>query len=99
MSGTKMRHASSAGELSPALEFNPSGLSAMDLERAIATLEALDISNLQMRWRDIFGHNAPARLGADLLRRAIAHRLQELALGSLSRQAQLRLKSLGQRLV
>ena len=97
MSGTKMRHASSAGELSPALEFNPSGLSAMDLDRAIATLEALDISNLQMRWRDMFGHNAPARLGADLLRRAIAHRLQELALGSLSRQAQLRLKSLGQR--
>jgi hypothetical protein len=50
-----------------------------------------------MLWRELFGRSAPARLGADLLRRAIAYRLQELALGGLSRPAQLRLKAAGSR--
>lgn len=65
------------------------------LEEALAALEHLDISNLQLRWRELFGRSAPARLGADLLRRAIAYRFQELALGGLSRPAQLRLKAAG----
>ena len=34
----------------------------------LTALEQLDISNLQMRWRELFGRNAPARLGVDLLR-------------------------------
>lgn len=67
------------------------------LDEALAALEHLDVSNLQMRWRGLFGRSAPARLGADLLGRAIAYRLQELALGGLSRPAQLRLKAAGSR--
>jgi hypothetical protein len=72
--------------------------SATDLDRDLALLEQFDTSNLQMRWRELFGRNAPARLGPDLLRRAIAYRMQELALGGLSRQAQLRLKAMKRRL-
>ncbi|WP_373504889.1 DUF2924 domain-containing protein [Aestuariivirga sp.] len=70
---------------------------ATDLDKALTALEQLDASNMQIRWRELFGRNAPARLGADLLRRAIAHRLQELALGGLSRQAELQLKAASQR--
>ena len=67
------------------------------LDGALSALEHLDVSNLQMRWRELLGRSAPARLGADLLRRAIAYRLQELELGGLSRPAQLRLKAAGGR--
>lgn len=80
---------SSAGDHTP----GPAGVRSLD--NTLAALEPLDQSNLQMRWRELFGRNAPARLGADLLRRAIAYRIQELELGGLTRQAQLRLKAAG----
>jgi hypothetical protein len=67
------------------------------LDGALSALEHLEVSTLQMRWRELFGRSAPVRLVADLLRRAIAYRLQELALGGLSRPAQLRLKAAGNR--
>lgn len=86
-----------AGSFLPAGDRSASSDASADLEEALGALELLDTSSLQMRWREAFGHNAPARLGADLLRRAIAYRLQELALGGLSRQAELRLKSLSSR--
>jgi hypothetical protein len=86
-----------ATRLSPPAGKLPAGaVSAADLDEALTMLKSLDTSNLRMRWRELFGRNAPARLGADLLHRAIAHRLQELTLGGLSRQAQLRLKALSQ---
>ena len=88
---------SPAGESSSAGELSASATPTADPSTALITLEQLDTSNLQIRWRELFGRNAPARLGADLLRRAIAHRLQETALGGLGRQAQLRLKAVGQR--
>ena len=45
-----------------------------------------------------FGSEAPARVGPEFLRRALAFHLQEQLLGGLSRQARLRLKALERRL-
>lgn len=95
MTGRFMRHESSVGDMSLAGDHAPGMPGVRNLEVAVAALDKLDQSNLQMRWRELFGRNAPARLGADLLRRAIAYRLHELELGGLSRQAQLRLKAVG----
>lgn len=79
--------------MSPAADHTPGPAAANSLDDALAALEYLDQSNLQIRWRELFGRTAPTRLGTDLLRRAIVYRLQELELGGLSRQAQLRLKA------
>lgn len=38
----------------------------------LVTLEHLDHSSVQIRWRELVGRNAPALLWADLLRRAMA---------------------------
>ena len=65
------------------------------LDEALLHLEQLSPEALQDRWRMIYGQRAPGRLGAEFLRRALAYRLQETALGGLSRQAQLRLKAWG----
>lgn len=80
----------SAGADSPA-ECNSQQGSVPDL----AHLDSLHASNLQTQWRELFGRNAPRRLGPELMKRAIAYKLQELALGGLSRTAELRLKAAG----
>lgn len=84
-----------ASGVSPAGDHTQRPAGVRSLDNTLAVLEHLDQSNLQMRWRELFGRKAPARLGADLLRRAIAYRIQELELGGLTRQAQLRLKATG----
>ena len=63
----------------------------------IAALDQLGLHALRRQWRDVHGSDAPARLGAEFLKRAIAFRLQEEVLGGLSRQARLRLKALDRR--
>ena len=95
MTGEVMRQDFPASGVSPAGDHTPRPAGVSGLDDALAALEHLDQSNLQIRWRELFGRNAPVRLGADLLRRAIAYRLQELELGGLSRPAQLRLKAAG----
>jgi len=60
---------------------------------ALAHLDVLHAANLQIRWRELFGRNATARLGPELMKRAIAYRLQELAHGGLSGTAELHLKA------
>lgn len=92
MKGGDRHRVSLAGRISPA---GQATLSATETHAILGELEALDASNLQMRWREAFGRNPPARLGVDLLRRVIAYRVQELELGGLSRQARLRLKAAG----
>ena len=87
------RQVTKAGGVLPAGDQLAGLGSKSGLEEALEALENLDISKLQMRWRELFSRNAPARLGVDPLRRAIANRLQELELGGLSRQALLRLRA------
>ena len=67
------------------------------LDEALLHLEQLSLEALQDRWRKIYVQRTPGRLGAEFLRRALAYRLQEDALGGLSRQTQLRLKAWSQR--
>jgi len=68
------------------------------IDQELQILEELDLSALQKRWHEVYGQKAPARFRPEFLRRAVACRLQEQALGGLSRQALLRLKALGQNL-
>ena len=72
-------------------------ISPTSLDSDLQRLQHLSLEALQDRWRTNYGQRAPGRLGAEFLRRALAYRLQETALGGLSRQAQLRLKAWSQR--
>ncbi len=60
------------------LETEPDGLS-----EEVAGLPALSPERLKERWRTLYGVEPPPRISKDLLRRAIAYRLQETALGGL----------------
>ena len=51
-----------------------------DLDKLIASLEAMKVDQLRDVWRDRFGDPPPIRAG-DILRRALAERLQEQAFG------------------
>jgi hypothetical protein len=58
-----------------------------------AHLAGLQPSELQSRWKAFFVGKVPARLGPEIVKRAIAYRLQEIAHGGLNRTSQLRLKA------
>ena len=70
---------------------------AAGINAKITGLEQLDLPSLRRRWRDVHGSDAPARLGSEFLRRAMAFHLQEQVFGGLSRHARLRLKALERR--
>ena len=53
------------------------------LARELASLPDLPLEALKGRWRDLYQAEPPLRLGRALMIRAIAHRLQENALGGL----------------
>jgi hypothetical protein len=55
------------------------------VEAEIARVRSLSGATLRRRWQAEFGHPAPKSLTADLLRRMIAHRVQEQAFGTLDR--------------
>ena len=55
------------------------------VETEVGELTTLNIGQLRIRWRAIFKSEPPQAFGADLLRRSIAHRLQEEANGGLDR--------------
>ena len=49
----------------------------------VAQLEALGLNELRARWRQLYETAPPPRFSRDLLRRAVAYRMQELVLGGL----------------
>jgi hypothetical protein len=53
------------------------------LTREIAALAKASRADLTSRWRVLYDTEPPRRISRELLRRAIAYRLQELALGGL----------------
>src|SRR6202140_4915803 len=55
-----------------------------ELDRLLTT----PIAGLRKRYRELFRADPPKAFGPDLLRRSIAHRIQEKAYGGLSRSAQ-----------
>ncbi len=53
------------------------------LTREIAALAGASRADLTSHWRALYDTEPPRRISRELLRRAIAYRLQELALGGL----------------
>ena len=54
-----------------------------DLPKTLAALETQEAGSLRTTWQRLYRTSPPDRLSRDLLARAIAHRLQEVALGGL----------------
>lgn len=53
------------------------------LSAGVAQLKVLDLHELRARWRQLYATAPPPRFSRDLLRRAVAYRMQELVLGGL----------------
>jgi hypothetical protein len=58
------------------------------VEAELDRLAVIPIAQLRVRYREVFRSDPPKAFGPDLLRRSIAHRIQEKAYGGLSRSAQ-----------
>jgi hypothetical protein len=58
------------------------------IEAELHQLTRMPIAQLRLRYAQVFRNDPPKAFGPDLLRRSIAHRIQEKAYGSLSRPAQ-----------
>jgi hypothetical protein len=54
------------------------------VENELDRLAVMPIAQLRVRYREVFRTDPPQALGPDLLRRSIAHRIQEKAYGGLS---------------
>ena len=58
------------------------------VEDELGRLPKMRIIDLRVRYRELFRAEPPKAYGPDLLRRSIAHRIQERAYGGLSREHQ-----------
>ena len=58
------------------------------VEAELDRLAVMPIAQLRVRYREVFRTDPPKAFGPDLLRRSIAHRIQEKAYGGLSRSTQ-----------
>src|ERR1700709_194999 len=58
------------------------------VEDELDQLATMPIARLRARYRELFRSDPPKAFGPDLLRRSIAHRIQEKAYGGLSHQTQ-----------
>ncbi len=64
-----------------------------DVADRLARLETLDLSAMRQEWRRLY-RAEPPRLSRDLMTRALAYRIQEIAFGGLSKATLRRLTSL-----
>ena len=67
-------------------------------KEALARLPQLDIRELREEWRRLYKADTSPRLSSELLIRAIAHRMQEVALGGLRPELQRQLRHISQEL-
>ena len=58
------------------------------VEAELDRLAEMPIAQLRVRYREVFRADPPKAFGPDLLRRSVAHRVQEKAYGGLSRSTQ-----------
>jgi len=65
---------------------------------ALARLPELDLSELRQQWRALYKADASPHLSRELLLRAVAHRMQEVAVGRLRPQRQRQLRQVAQQL-
>ena len=63
---------------------------------ALARLPELALSELRQQWRALYKSDASPHLSREFLMRAIAYRLQEVALGGLRRERQRQLRQIAQ---
>jgi hypothetical protein len=63
---------------------------------ALSRLPTLDLGELRQQWRALYKAEASLHLSRELLVRAVAHRMQELALGGLRPQRQRQLRQIAQ---
>jgi hypothetical protein len=63
---------------------------------ALSRLPLLQLPELRVVWRRLYKADAAPRLSRDLLVRAVAYRLQELAFGGLAAEPQRRLRKIAQ---
>jgi hypothetical protein len=63
---------------------------------ALARLPELDLSELRQQWRALYKSEASAHLSRELLLRAVAYRMQEVALGGLRPERQRQLRQLAE---
>jgi hypothetical protein len=66
----------------------PTQFTVSAVEDELDRLPVMPIAQLRERYREVFRTEPPKAFGPDLLRRSIAHRIQEKAYGGLSRSAQ-----------
>ena len=65
-------------------------------KEALSRLPTLDIGELRQQWRGLYKTQAPRHLSRELLVRAVAHRMQELASGGLRPEPQRQLRRIAQ---
>lgn len=58
------------------------------VEAKLDRLPTMPIAQLRVRYRELFRAEPPKAFGPDLLRRSVAHRIQEQAYGGLPRESQ-----------
>jgi hypothetical protein len=67
-----------------------------DCREALARLPELELSELRQQWRALYKSEASPHLSRELLLCAVAHRLQEVALGGLRPERQRQLRDIAQ---
>ena len=75
----------------------PSATAKTDLHQDLSALEKLDANALRAEWRRLY-RCQPPRLSRDLLVRGVAHRLQELELGGMSKATRRKLAAFAREL-
>jgi len=65
---------------------------------ALARLPELDLGELRQQWRALYKADASPHLSRELLLRAVAYRMQEMALGGLRPERQRQLRQFAQQL-
>jgi hypothetical protein len=65
---------------------------------ALSRLTELDLGELRQQWRTLYNAEASPHLSRELLVRAVAYRMQEVALGGLRPQRQRQLRQIAQKL-
>ena len=65
-------------------------------EEALSLLLTFDIGELRQRWRGLYKTQAPPHLSRELLVRAVAYRMQEVARGGLRPEPQRQLRRIAQ---
>ena len=67
-------------------------------KEALSRLPTLDLDELRQQWRGLYKTQAPLNLSRELLVRAVAYRMQELALGGLRPEPRRQLLRIAQQL-